>query len=108
EALDLLWDAAARTGWAEPVVRRNLGLVLAKLLAPQANARQETIVGAFAQRERARRTEPAVPARVSVIVLAHCDARMTQRAVDSVAAQTYPNLELVIADDSESTATFDA
>ena len=108
EALDLLWDAAARTGWAEPVVRKNLGLVLAKLLAPQANARQETIVAAFAERERARKTEPAVPARVSVILLTHGDARMTERAVNSVAAQTYRNVELVIADDSEQTATGDA
>ena len=105
EALDLLWDAAARTGWVEPVVRRNLGLILAKLLAPQANARQEANVAAFAERERARKTEPAVPARVSVVLLTHGDARMTERAVKSVAAQTYPNVELVIADDSEQTAT---
>src|SRR5690348_4518399 len=82
EALDLLCDAAARTHWAEPVVRRNLGLVLAKLLAPEANARQEANVAAFAARERARKTEPAVPARVSVIVLAHGDARATERAVN--------------------------
>jgi len=108
EALDLLCDAAARTGWGEPVVRRNLGLVLAKLLAPQANARQEANVAAFAERERARKTEPPVPARVSVILLTHGDARMTERAMESVAAQTYPNVELVIADDSVPTATFDA
>jgi len=105
EALDLLWDAAARTGWAEPVVRKNLGLVLAKLLAPQANARQEAIVAAFAERERARRTEPAVPARVSVILLTNGDARLTERAMDSVAAQTYRDVELVIADDSGQAAT---
>src|SRR5512142_108600 len=105
EALDLLWDAATRTGWAEPVVRRNLGLVLAKLLAAQANARQEANVAAFTERERARKTEPAVAARVSVILLTHGDARMTERAVNSVAAQTYPDVELIIADDSEQTAT---
>jgi len=103
-ALDLLWDAAARTGWAEPVVRKNLGLVLAKLLTPQANVRQEAVVAAFAERERARKTEPAVPARVSVILLTHGDARITERATNSVAAQTYHDVELVIADVSEQTA----
>jgi len=108
KALELLWDAAMRTAWAEPVVRRNLGLVLAKLLAPQANARQEANVAAFAARERARKTEPAVSARVSVIVLTHGDARMTERAVNSVAAQTYRNVELVLANDDEQTATRDA
>jgi hypothetical protein len=105
EALDLLWDAAVRTDWAEPVVRRNLGLVLAKLLSPPANARQEAIVAAFAARERARKTEPPVEARVSVILLTHGDARMTERAVNSVAAQTYRNVELVLADGSEQAAT---
>jgi len=105
EALDLLWDAAERTGWAQPVVRKNLGLVLGKLLTPQANVRQEAIVAAFAERERARKAEPAVPVRVSVILLAHSDARSTERAVNSVAAQTYRNVELVIADTSEQTAT---
>ena len=105
EALDLLWNAAARTGWAEPVVRRNLGLVLAKLLTPQANARQQANVAAFAGRERARWAEPAGAPRVSVVLLTHADARMAERAVKSVAAQTYRNVELVIADDVEQTAT---
>jgi glycosyltransferase involved in cell wall biosynthesis len=105
EALDLLWDAAARTGWAEPVVRRDLGLVLAKLLAPQANARQEAIVAAFAERERARKTEPPIQARVSVVLLTHGDRRMTERAANSIAAQTYRNVELVIADDIRPAAT---
>ena len=105
EALGLLFDAAERTRWAEPVVRRNLGLVLAKLLTPQANERQEAIVAAFAERERARKTEPTVAARVSVVLLTHGDPRMTERAANSVAAQTYRNVELVIADGTHPTAT---
>jgi hypothetical protein len=98
EAFDLLWDAAVRTGFAEPVVRKNLGLVLARLLAPEANARQEAIVAAFAKRERERKAEPAVPARVSVVVLSHGDARATERAVNSVAVQTYRDVDDVSAD----------
>ncbi|MGE5170247.1 MAG: tetratricopeptide repeat protein, partial [Rudaea sp.] len=44
EALALLWDACERSGWNDPVFRHNLGLVLAKLITPQADERQEALV----------------------------------------------------------------
>ncbi|MGC1816159.1 MAG: SEC-C metal-binding domain-containing protein [Casimicrobiaceae bacterium] len=53
EALDLLWNAAEQTGWTDPRVRKNLGLVLAKFLAPQADARQEALVAAYIALARA-------------------------------------------------------
>ena len=66
EALELLWDACERSEWKDEVFRHNLGLVLAKLLAPAANERQEALVRAYTALVGARRgrlktgTTPAV------------------------------------------------
>ena len=98
EALDLLWDACERSGWNDPTFRHNLGLVLAKLLAPQANERQEALVRAYVARERERVATPAVEAPVSVILVAGNHAGLIDRALDSVVAQTYRNFELIVVD----------
>jgi hypothetical protein len=98
EALELLWDACERSGWNDPTFRHNLGLVLAKLLAPQANERQEALVRAYLARERERMATPAVVARVSIILVARNHAGLVERALDSVVAQTYRNFELVVVD----------
>jgi len=95
EALELLWDACERSGWKDEVFRHNLGLVLAKLLTPQANERQEALVRAYTARERERIAIPATAPLVSVVLVALDHARSIERAVDSVAAQTYRHLELI-------------
>jgi glycosyl transferase family 2/SEC-C motif-containing protein len=107
EALIHLWDAAERIGWTDPVIRTNIGLVLAKLLSPQANARQEALVAAYVARERARKAETAPAVRVSVMLPVHNGARDVVRAIASVAAQTYADIELVVVDDgsTDDTAT---
>jgi len=97
EALVLLWDAAERDSWRNPVHRTNLGLALAKLLSPQANARQQDLVARYLEQERSRKEEPPVRGRISVVLVAGGDASMIERSIDSVAAQTYRDLELVIA-----------
>jgi hypothetical protein len=98
EALELMWEAAELTGWSDTVIRQNLGLVLAKLLAPQANARQKTFVAAYVAQARARKAGPVVAARVSV-VLPVCDtSRFVARAIASVERQTYPDIEMIIVD----------
>jgi hypothetical protein len=98
EALELLWNACERSGWRDAVFRHNLGLVVAKLLTPQANERQEALVRAYTARERDRTAAPVVHAQVSVILTVRDQARFIERAVDSVAAQTYRNLELIVVD----------
>ncbi len=98
EALALLQDAAERTGWAVALIRHNLGLVLAKLMGPHANARQEALVAAYLARERARIAGPATSPRVSVVLPVCNDAQSVARAIGSVAAQTYADIELVVVD----------
>jgi hypothetical protein len=97
EALAVLWDAAERSSWRNPVHRTNLGLALAKLLSAQANARQQDLVAKYLERERSRNEQPPVRGRISVVLVAVGDARMVERSIDSVADQTYRDLELVIA-----------
>ena len=95
EALDVLLDVAGRTGWADGMIRQHLGLVVAKLLSPRANERQEAMVSAFLAQQRERRSGAVVPARVSVILSVTNPARFVARAIASVAAQSYRDLELV-------------
>ena len=107
EALERLWEACERSGWNDPTFRHNLGLVLAKLLTPQANERQEALVRDYTARERERMATPAVLSPVSVILVMRNHARFLDRALDSVAAQTYRDFELVVVDagSTDDTAT---
>ena len=100
EALERLWSAAERTGWNDAVARQNLGLVLAKLLAPEANARQEALVAAYQRRTRDLAGSAAAAGRVSVVLRTGQDIAALERALASVAAQTYRDIELVVVDEA--------
>jgi glycosyltransferase involved in cell wall biosynthesis len=95
EALELLWDAAERTGWNDATLRQNLGLLLAKLLTPEANARQEALVAAYRARVREIEAAPVVASHVTVVLVCG-QAATLGRAIESVGAQTYEDLDVVI------------
>lgn len=100
DALGPFWEAAERTGWAVPLFRQNVGLVLAKLLGPEANARQDELVGRWYERERAWKQQVARRARVSVVLIAGAATEGMVSSIESVAKQGYSDLELIIAVDT--------
>jgi hypothetical protein len=104
-ALDLLWDAAERTAWNDAVVRQNLGLVLAKLMSPRANARQEALVAAYLERTKTLAAEAPASARISVVLAVRNGAHSVARAIACVAAQTQRDIELIVVDDGSTDGT---
>ncbi len=100
DALDPFWKAAERTGWAVPLFRQNIGLVLAKLLGPEANARQEVLVNRWYERERARKLLAPRHVRVSVVLVAAGAVEAIAQSIESVAAQSYADFELIVAVDA--------
>jgi glycosyltransferase involved in cell wall biosynthesis len=106
EALALLWDAAERTRWSVDAIRHNLALVLGKLLTLGANVRQADLLETFVARERARSaTRSDASPLVTVVLPAYNHARYVAEAIESVAAQTYPHVELVVIDDGSTDGT---
>jgi hypothetical protein len=102
EALSPIAEAASRTGWNVPVIRHNLGFVLAKLMAGEANRRQEELLAEFSAWEAARRSaRVARSPLVTVVVPTHDHAGHVADAIASVTAQTYPHIELLPIDNDQ-------
>jgi len=101
EALDLLWQAAELTRWSVGDIRHNVGIVLSRLLTREANRRQADLLAEFLAHDRTRSVArgDALP-RVSVMVRVHGDEQSMVEELDSLAAQTYRDIEVVIAADN--------
>jgi hypothetical protein len=104
EALTLMWEAAERTGWRDDVLRQNFGLLLAKLLTPEANARQEALVEAYHAHMREIAASPAVRETVSVVLPVRGPFADVERAIASVRGQTYADIELLVIEEGANVA----
>ncbi|MFO1312296.1 MAG: glycosyltransferase [Burkholderiales bacterium] len=92
EALELILRALDATAWRVDDMRTNLGLVLAAIAGPPPAASND------ARPPEPAATEDARPL-VSVVVPSYNHARFVARALDSVRAQDYAPIELVVVDD---------
>lgn len=101
EALDLLFRAAEQTNWKLPQIRYNLGLVIARMMTRDANARQELLLAKHLEWQKllASHKAPITLPLVSVIIPSYNHAGYISEALASVFGQTYRNLELVVIDD---------
>jgi glycosyltransferase involved in cell wall biosynthesis len=98
EAFDAIYRALSLTGWHIEAMRHNMGLVLARLLAGDDAAhdmRRQYLE--YCQQRDAKRidTDPLV----SIVIPSYNHGRWIQQALESVYAQTYRNLELIVIDD---------
>jgi glycosyltransferase involved in cell wall biosynthesis len=93
EALPLMVRALDATGWRVDAMRSNLGLVLAALGGPRAPAARP------ARPPQGQRVAGEASPLVSVVMPSFNHGRFVERALASVRAQDYGNLELVVVDD---------
>jgi hypothetical protein len=97
DALESLAQAATLAGWSLPGLRRNVELVLSKLLARDANVQQAQLLAAWVEHQRQlRATHVAVTPLVSVVLTLNDAPADNVRALQAVVAQTYAPLELLV------------
>jgi glycosyltransferase involved in cell wall biosynthesis len=109
EARALILRALDLTAWRYRAYRHNLGLVVAR-----ANQRGDRLTQDARQREYrawqvARSAQPSsVAPRVAIVIPAYNHEHYVEAALESVFAQTYRDIEIVVIDDGSSDATADA
>lgn len=107
--LDLAQERLVRaldlTGWRAPAMRHNLGLVLAKREAPEDVARLRDLRARYRARCHRVQAGQGTQARVSVVVPAYQHAAYVERALGSVYAQSYRDIEVIVVDDGSTDGT---
>ncbi|HEX3631223.1 MAG TPA: glycosyltransferase [Casimicrobiaceae bacterium] len=99
EAAELILRALDLTGWRFSTFRYNLGLVIARAHAEQAQRDRDSAIRRFRMSGgQASTTNGARPA-VAVVVPCYNHARFVERAIESVFSQTYRQIEVVVVDD---------
>jgi len=105
EAAQLILRALDLTAWRFPMFRYNLGLVIARAYGEQADRDRDSVILRFPTSSRENSTANGAGLTVAVVVPCYNHARFVKRAIESVFAQTYRQIELVVIDDGSTDAS---
>lgn len=108
QAVGLMYRSLEANGWRHEPFRQNLLLALSDWLRQQAQSAPEIEErhAAFRRWHAMDRAEPSrTPPKISVVVPCYNHSAYVQHALQSVFAQSYRNLELVVIDDGSTDAS---